>query len=83
MDIRAGLIISSTDHEDFVYIGLKLRRDSLSSSLVNSPLDIPLRDLPLVWSFIFVISGCHNIELRLHLGKDLKKSKGYDSSGKA
>jgi len=48
MDIRAGLIISSTDHEDFVYIGLKLRRDFLSSSLVNSPLDIPLRDLPLV-----------------------------------
>ena len=48
MDIRAGLIISSTDHEDFVYIGLELSRDSLSSSLVNSPLNITLRDLPLV-----------------------------------
>ena len=32
----------------------------MSSSLVNSPLDIQLRDLPLVWSFVFVISGCHN-----------------------
>jgi len=27
---------------------------------VNFPLDIQLRDLPFVWSFVFVISGCYN-----------------------
>ena len=48
MDIRVGLNIGSTDQACFVYIEHELSRDSLSSSLVNSPLDIPLRDLPLV-----------------------------------
>ena len=29
-------------------------------------------------------TGCYNLklELRLHLGKDLRENKGYDSSGK-
>ena len=40
MGIRAGLIISSMDHEDFVYIGLQLSRASWLSSLVKFPLDI-------------------------------------------
>ena len=43
MDIRARLIISSMDHEDFVYIELSFSRDSLSSSLVNFPLNIQLK----------------------------------------
>jgi len=43
MDIRAGIIISSMDHVYFVYIGLIFNRDSLSSSLVNFPLDIPIK----------------------------------------
>ena len=40
MGIRTGLIISSMDDEDFVYIELQLSRDSLSSSLMKFPLDI-------------------------------------------